>query len=118
MARFERMALSLGVCLDPCAVKQRSGPVNAGQYEQAVWILARGNAVPFVGPLTIDAEVKKFLILRGRRLQHTPAHSSRRLSMAGDRAEPRVDRALFFHRHGVAQLFQDQVTVADPLLRG
>lgn len=31
------------------------------QYDHAVRMLALGNAVPFVGPLTIDAEIKKFL---------------------------------------------------------
>jgi hypothetical protein len=30
-------------------------------YKQAVRMLALGNTVPFIGPLTIDAEVKKFL---------------------------------------------------------
>jgi hypothetical protein len=31
------------------------------KYKQAVRMLALGNTVPFVGPLTIDAEIKKFL---------------------------------------------------------
>jgi len=31
------------------------------RYRRAVGMLAFGNAVPFVGPLTIDAEFKKFL---------------------------------------------------------
>jgi Pentapeptide repeats (9 copies) len=31
------------------------------KYKEAVWRLALGNAVPFVGPLTVDAEIKKFL---------------------------------------------------------
>jgi hypothetical protein len=31
------------------------------QYKQAVRMLALGNTVPFVGPLTIDTEIKKFL---------------------------------------------------------
>jgi hypothetical protein len=35
------------------------------KYEQAVRMLALGNAVPFVGPLTIDAEIKKFLFCPG-----------------------------------------------------
>jgi uncharacterized protein YjbI with pentapeptide repeats len=37
------------------------------KYGHAVGMLALGNAVPFVGPLTIDGEVKKFFILPGRR---------------------------------------------------
>jgi hypothetical protein len=35
------------------------------KYKQAVRMLAFGNAVPFVGPLTIDAEMKKFLFFPG-----------------------------------------------------
>jgi uncharacterized protein YjbI with pentapeptide repeats len=31
------------------------------QYERALGMLALGNAVPFVGPLTIDGEIKRFL---------------------------------------------------------
>ena len=38
-----------------------AGPANAEKYNHAVWMLAFGNAVPFVGPLTIDADIKKFL---------------------------------------------------------
>jgi hypothetical protein len=33
----------------------------ADRYEQAVGMLALGNAVPFVGPLTIDTKIKEFL---------------------------------------------------------
>lgn len=42
-----------------------AGSANADKYNHAVWMLALGNAVPFVGPLTIDAEVKKFLFCPG-----------------------------------------------------
>jgi hypothetical protein len=35
--------------------------VDTDKYERAVGMLALGNTVPFVGPLTIDAEIKKFL---------------------------------------------------------
>lgn len=42
-----------------------AGPASAEKYNHAVWILALGNAVPFVGPLTIDAEIKKFLFCPG-----------------------------------------------------
>ncbi|WGJ13475.1 hypothetical protein QEV83_12290 [Methylocapsa sp. D3K7] len=34
----------------------------ADQYEQAVRMLALGNTVPFVGPLTIDGKIKDFLV--------------------------------------------------------
>jgi hypothetical protein len=37
----------------------------ADKYEQAVRMLALGNAVPFVGPLTIDGEIKRFLFCPG-----------------------------------------------------
>jgi hypothetical protein len=33
----------------------------ADKYDHAVRMLALGNTVPFVGPLTIDSEIKKFL---------------------------------------------------------
>lgn len=35
--------------------------VSADKYEHAVGMLVLGNAVPFVGPLNVDAEIKKFL---------------------------------------------------------
>jgi hypothetical protein len=38
---------------------------NMDKYKQAVRMLALGNIVPFVGPLTIDAEIKKFLFCPG-----------------------------------------------------
>jgi hypothetical protein len=44
---------------------REAGPANADRYNHAVGILALGNAVPFVGPLTIDAEIKKFLFCPG-----------------------------------------------------
>jgi Pentapeptide repeats (9 copies) len=34
---------------------------DVDKYRQAVVMVALGNAVPFVGPLTLDAEIKKFL---------------------------------------------------------
>jgi hypothetical protein len=37
------------------------GTLNAAKYERAVGVLALGNTVPFVGPLTIDSKVKEFL---------------------------------------------------------
>jgi uncharacterized protein YjbI with pentapeptide repeats len=46
-------------------LKQKAGPANASQYERAGRTMAFGNAVPFVGPLTIDAETKKFLFCAG-----------------------------------------------------
>jgi hypothetical protein len=42
-----------------------AGSANAEKYNHAVWMLAFGNAVPFVGSLTIDAEIKKFLFCPG-----------------------------------------------------
>jgi hypothetical protein len=42
-----------------------AGPANADKYNQAIWMLAFGNAAPFVGPLTVDAEIKKFLFCPG-----------------------------------------------------
>jgi hypothetical protein len=42
-----------------------AGSANADKYNHAVGMLALGNAVPFVGPLTIDAEIKKSLFCPG-----------------------------------------------------
>jgi hypothetical protein len=42
-------------------VPQKACSIDADKYEQAVQMVARANAVPFVGPLTIDGEIKKFL---------------------------------------------------------
>ena len=39
----------------------QAGTPDAAKYERAVGMLALGNAVPFVGPLTIDFEIKEFL---------------------------------------------------------
>ncbi len=39
----------------------QAGTPAEAKYEHAMGMLALGNAVPFVGPLTIDSEVKKFL---------------------------------------------------------
>ena len=38
-----------------------AGTLGAAKYEQALRMVALGNAVPFVGPLTIDAKIKEFL---------------------------------------------------------
>ena len=43
----------------------KAGTLDADKYEQAVRMVALGNAVPFVGPLAIDAEIKKFLFCAG-----------------------------------------------------
>ena len=37
----------------------QAGTLDAAKYARAEWMVALGNAVPFVGPLTIDAEIKK-----------------------------------------------------------
>jgi hypothetical protein len=42
----------------------KAGPL-ADKYEHAVGIVALGNAVPFVGPLTVDADIKKLLFCTG-----------------------------------------------------
>ena len=42
-----------------------AGAANTDRYDHAVWMLAFGNTVPFVGPLTIDADIKKFLFCPG-----------------------------------------------------
>jgi hypothetical protein len=47
------------------SLMHEAGPANADKYNYAIWMLAFGNAVPFVGPLTIDAEIKKFLFCPG-----------------------------------------------------
>ena len=39
----------------------QAATLGAAKYARAEWMVALGNAVPFVGPLTIDAEIKKFL---------------------------------------------------------
>ncbi|HEY8008582.1 MAG TPA: pentapeptide repeat-containing protein [Methylocella sp.] len=42
-------------------LKQQVDPANKDYYDQAVWMLALGDAVPFVGHLSIDAGIKKSL---------------------------------------------------------
>jgi hypothetical protein len=42
-------------------LRQKVDPANKDYYDQAVWMLALGNAVPFVGHLSIDAGIKKSL---------------------------------------------------------
>lgn len=39
----------------------QAGSADAIKYDNAVRMLALGNSVPFVGPLTIDTKVKDFL---------------------------------------------------------
>jgi uncharacterized protein YjbI with pentapeptide repeats len=39
-------------------ITREAGPANAEKYDHAVRMLALGNTVPFVGPLTIDAEIE------------------------------------------------------------
>jgi hypothetical protein len=40
----------------------RAKAPDIDKYKQAVRMLALGNTVPFVGPLTIDAEIKRLLL--------------------------------------------------------
>jgi hypothetical protein len=60
VARFERFFFywCYGKVLAPLMPK--AGTL-ADNYEQAVWMVTLGNAVPFAGPLTIGTEIKKFL---------------------------------------------------------
>ena len=46
-------------------LRQTVDPANKDYYDQAVWMLALGNAVPFVGHLSIDAGIKKSLYCPG-----------------------------------------------------
>jgi hypothetical protein len=46
-------------------LRQKVDPANKDHYDQAVWMLALGNAVPFVGHLSIDAGIKKSLYCPG-----------------------------------------------------
>ena len=50
-----------GYALILAPLKQKVDPANRDYYDQAVWMLAIGNAVPFVGHLSIDAGIKKSL---------------------------------------------------------
>jgi hypothetical protein len=43
----------------------QASTLDAAKYARAEWMVALGNAVPLVGPLTIDGEIKKFLFCRG-----------------------------------------------------
>jgi hypothetical protein len=45
-------------------IMPKAGTPDAAKYAYAVGMLALGNAVPFVGPLTIDSEVKNFFFAR------------------------------------------------------
>ncbi|MCI0736316.1 MAG: hypothetical protein L0Y50_08610 [Beijerinckiaceae bacterium] len=38
---------------------------DVDKYQRAVWMLALGNTVPFIGPLTIDPKLKQFLFCLG-----------------------------------------------------
>jgi hypothetical protein len=42
----------------------KASPI-ADRYERALGMLALGNAVPFIGPLTIDTKIKEFLFCAG-----------------------------------------------------
>jgi hypothetical protein len=42
-------------------LRQKVDPATKDYYDRAVWMLALGNAVPFVGHLSIDAGIKKSL---------------------------------------------------------
>jgi hypothetical protein len=42
-------------------IPQKARSLDADRYARAEWMVALGNAVPFVGPLTIDSDIKKLL---------------------------------------------------------
>jgi hypothetical protein len=50
-----------GYALILAPLKQKVDPANKDYYDRAVCMLALGNAVPFVGHLSIDAGIKKSL---------------------------------------------------------
>jgi uncharacterized protein YjbI with pentapeptide repeats len=54
-----------GYALILAPLKQKVDPANKDYYDQAVWMLALGNAVPFVGHLSIDAGIKDSLYCPG-----------------------------------------------------
>ena len=87
---------------------QQAGEVNADKYARAEWMVALGNAVPFVGPLTIDAEIKKFLFCPGFGPCLPIPPEGFQLLVIGQNLLSIILRV--FHRPCVAQLFQDQVT--------
>ena len=64
------------------------------KYEHAVGMVALGNAVPFVGPLTVDTEIKKFLFCAGD--ASTPTHSPEGFQIAGGWAKPRSRSSSYF----------------------
>ena len=54
-----------GYALILAPLKNKVDPANKDDDDQAVWMLALGNAVPFVGHLSIDAGIKKSLYCPG-----------------------------------------------------
>ena len=72
-------------------------------------MLALGNAVPFIGHLSIGAGIKNLFTVQMMFVANVTKFP-RWHSSAGDCAECRFDRPHFFHRSRLAQLFQDQVT--------
>jgi hypothetical protein len=54
-----------GYALILAPLKEKVDPANKVYYDQAVCMLALGNAVPFVGHLSIDAGIKKSLYCPG-----------------------------------------------------
>jgi hypothetical protein len=64
VARFERATLHWGYATILAPLMPKAGTL-VDKYEHAVGMVALGNAVPFVGPLTVDTEIKKFLFCAG-----------------------------------------------------
>ena len=55
---MEGDATAILVSMTPCIASYRE---IAARYDEAVGLYAVANSIPFVGPLTIDGEVKRFL---------------------------------------------------------
>jgi hypothetical protein len=67
-------------CYTEVLAKLMAKAPDIEKYKQAVRMLALGNTVPFVGPLTIDSKVKEFLFAPAAIV---PTHSFRRTAING-----------------------------------
>jgi hypothetical protein len=63
VARRQRIFLLLPSYCGPRGTNGEGADID--RYKQAVRMLALGNAVPFIGPLTIDPKIKEFLFCAG-----------------------------------------------------
>ncbi|MGO9008406.1 MAG: pentapeptide repeat-containing protein [Beijerinckiaceae bacterium] len=53
--------------------KSHLAPNESGKYQEAIHMVAFANAVPFVGPLSIDTEIKRFLFCAGALADSCPS---------------------------------------------